>query len=271
MFEWLRRRQVGAPLWQLVIYAFCRGFCVLVLRVVFRARAHRPENVPVEGGLLLAANHQSYLDPPLVGGFVTRHCHFIARSGLFSFRPFAWLISTLNSIPVRGDSGDAGAIKQVIAALEEGHAVVIFPEGARSTDGGMHEFKRGAALLLKRGKCPVVPVAVEGCFDAYPPGGRPRPFRRVAVMYGTPIPHDELLALGTDGALDRLAHEIDAMRRVLRETMRRDSQGRYPAPSAGDQPAKFLGSRPPGLTSPAATPPAPSAPATTPAAPRPPS
>ncbi len=266
MFEWLRRRQIDAPLGRLLVYAFCRWFCVLVLRVLFRAKAHHPERVPIDGGLLLAANHQSYLDPPLVGGFVTRHCHFIARSGLFSFKPFAWLISTLNSIPIRGDAGDAGAIKQVIAALEEGHAVVIFPEGARSTDGGMHEFKRGAALLLKRGKCPVVPVAVEGCFDAYPPGGRPRPWRRVEVMYGTPIPHDELVALGSDGALDRLAHEIDAMRRVLREAMRRESQGRYPAPSAGDQPAKFLG-----LRSGGPTPPGPAAPAAWREDPRPPS
>jgi 1-acyl-sn-glycerol-3-phosphate acyltransferase len=221
-----------------IFYRFWRILAQLVLRVVYRVEVIGLENVPLSGACLIAANHQSFLDPPLVGGFVERELKFVARSGLFRSRPFAWLITNLNAIAIREDSGDIGAIKQVVHELDEGRGVVIYPEGARTENGAMIPFKRGIALLVKRAKCPVLPVAIEGGFDTW----RRRQLlpsiwgKRLAVKYGRAIPHDELMSSGPDEALRRLEREIDVMRLELRSLLRTRTNGRYPAPGAGDQP-----------------------------------
>lgn len=225
---------------QRLFYRFFRGLCRNLMRLMFRAYARHPERVPATGAVLLAANHQAYLDPPLVGGFVRfRECHFLAKAGLFKSSLFGWIITGLNSVPIQestnGGGGDIGAIKEILHRLELGDAVVIFPEGSRTLDGAMHPFKRGVSLLVKKSSCPVVPVAVEGCFDAWPRNGKIRPFgARIAVMYGHPIPHDELMKDGPDAALRRLEREIDAMRLELRNEMRARSGGRYPLKGLGD-------------------------------------
>lgn len=220
-----------------LIYHFCATAAKLFYRVFYRARVLHPENLPMTGPLLIAANHQSFLDPPLIGAFARRRpLSFIARAGLFKFGPFAWLIRSLNSLPIREDSGDTGAIKEVLRRLEAGHAVLIFPEGTRSPDGAMHEFKRGVALLVKRAKCPVVPVAVEGCWDAWPPGGKISLFgKRIALMFGEPIASSELMKDGADAGMARLAAEIDRMRLELRGGLRERSAGECPSPGAGDR------------------------------------
>lgn len=220
-----------------IIYVICRWLSRVVFRGVYRCKVIDKGLVPPSGALLVAANHQSYLDPPLVGGMSDREMHFVARSGLFSFGPFGWLIRRLNSVPLKEDAGDVAAIKEVVRRLEQGNAVVIFPEGSRCEDGAMHGFKRGVALLVKRAKCPVVPVAVEGCFDAWPRGSSPRLLgKRVAVKYGRPIAYEELMRNGPDAALDRLADEIDRMRLELRAMMRKDTDGVYPPRGPGDGP-----------------------------------
>lgn len=222
-----------------LLYTFCRGFCRILFRVWGRVEVIDAGNVPETGSLLIASNHQSYLDPPLVGGGVRRHMHFVARSGLFKYKPFAWLIGSLNSIPLRENEGDAAAIREVLRRLGDGHGVVIFPEGARTTDGAMHEFKRGVIVLVKKARCPVVPAAVEGCWDAYPPGGKPRLFGvRLAVKYGKPIPYDELFADGANSALARLQREVDTMRLELRSRLRAKTHGRWPAAGPGDRPVQ---------------------------------
>ncbi len=246
MFErWRRLRPERGPLWSIFLYDVCRRTCLALFRIFYRARARHPDRVPATGAVLIAANHQSYIDPPLVGGFVTqRQCNFIARAALFRFRPFGWLIRALNSVPIKEQS-DTAAIKEVIRLLQDGHAVVIFPEGGRCDDGAMHEFKRGVALLMKKARCPVVPAAVEGCFDAWSRHRRPRLFgARVAVEYAHPIPHEELLRDGPDAALRRLEREIDAMRLRLRAELREQTGGRCPRPGPGDGPLAVASTAP---------------------------
>lgn len=220
-----------------LVYWFFWFVCLLVLTLVYRLRRFGMERMPRSGAVLVVANHQSHLDPPVVGMLATRRqMHFVARMGLFKFKPFGRLIAALNSVPIREEEGDIAAIREVLARLAQGHAVLIFPEGSRSPDGALHGFKGGAALLLKRSKCPVLPVAVEGAFDAFP---RHRKFprllgQRVAVMAGDPIPHDELLKDGPGAGLERLRREIDAMRLELRSRLRAASNGRVPKPGPGD-------------------------------------
>jgi 1-acyl-sn-glycerol-3-phosphate acyltransferase len=208
----LRAKQPGATLASLLLYECCRRFALLALRLLWGVDARGMEHVPRSGPFLIVANHQSYLDPPAIGGVLTtRNLDFVAKRGLFRLGPFTWLIRGLNSIPVGGDgAGDLGSIKEVLARLQQSRATLIFPEGQRSPDGSMQEFQRGALLLIKRARCPVVPCAIDGPYEIWPRHrAMPTPWRRrIVIRYGHPIGADELLALGNDGAVARLRAEI---------------------------------------------------------------
>ncbi|MGH7244199.1 MAG: lysophospholipid acyltransferase family protein [Phycisphaerales bacterium] len=235
--SFLESRRPGGTLGKMLLYEFMGVFCASIFILFYRVRVRGSANVPKTGPCLIASNHQSFLDPPLIGSFVrNRHLSYVAKIGLFHFKPFAWLISALNSVPINDEAGDAGAIREILKRLAAGHAVLIFPEGSRSPDGGQKAFKRGVALLVKRAKCPVVPVAVEGCFDAWGPAV---PFprligHRVAVTYGKPIAYDELVKDGAQGALDRIAREVNELRLQTRTEMRKASDGSYPPAGPGD-------------------------------------
>lgn len=238
----LRSRNPGRPLWGVLFYECCWSLLWVVLTLFYRLRVVGGERVPRTGPLLVVANHQSFLDPPLVGmGIPGRHLNFIARGGLFSSRLFGGLIRALNAVPIKESGSDTAAIRTALEQLAAGRAVLIFPEGSRTPDGAVHEFKRGAWVLLSRAKCTVVPAAVEGAFDAWPRSGLGKRARllgaRVAVEFGRPMSHAELAALGPERGLALLRETIDAMRRDLRHEMRRATGGAYPAASAGDAPA----------------------------------
>jgi len=218
-----------------LIYRAGWWFFFWFFTVCFRLRRLHMARVPRRGPVILAANHASHLDPPLTGMLMPRRrARFVARESLFRFGPFGWLLRRVGAVPIRREGGDVGAMKAIIAELRAGEAVVVFPEGTRSSDGEMHGFKRGVALLLKRSECPVVPVGIVGSFDAWP---RQRMLPRfwggpMAVAAGEPIPNDELLAVGPDEALDRLRDEIESLRAELRSlpALRRAEPSRRPLP-----------------------------------------
>ena len=182
--------------------------------VIYRRRREGLENVPRTGGVLLVANHQSFFDPPLIGGaLTTRDTDFLARGGLFKFKPFAWLISTLNATPIKQGAGDTGAMKEVIKRLNEHKAVIVFPEGSRSDDGKVQPFERGISVLLKRAKCVVVPVGIAGVYEVWPRHKScPRLFTRpVAIVYGEPIGTEVLLENGADQAIQEIQQRVEAL------------------------------------------------------------
>jgi 1-acyl-sn-glycerol-3-phosphate acyltransferase len=234
-----RARRPGTALLHLVFYEFIRLLTLALLTLIYRLRAYGGRRIPRTGPVLLVANHQSYLDPPCIATSV--HCRqldFLARGGLFKFRPLGFLIRNLNAIPLREDGSDTAAIKASIFRLEQGSAVLIFPEGTRSPDGSMQPFKRGVAVLVKRALCPVVPVAIEGAYESWPRNQRAPSIlsKHIAVAFGHPISHDELMALGPDRSLDRIADEIDTMRLALRRHLRRETADHFPPRGSGDIP-----------------------------------
>jgi 1-acyl-sn-glycerol-3-phosphate acyltransferase len=240
MIARLRRQHPGSPLGRIVFYEFGRALVFLIFIVFYRFRWFGARRVPTDGALLIVANHQSYLDPPIIGAPIRhRQLDYVARAGLYQSRLLSWIMAALNATPIREDQADTQAVKDVLARLEQGRAVVIFPEGSRTQDGRVDAFKRGVAVIVRRSRCPVVPVAIEGAFDAWPrTRGLPRLFGgRFCVMYGMPIEHDDLLRGGADAALDRLRLQIDTMRLQLRARMRAVSAGAYPATAAGDAPS----------------------------------
>jgi 1-acyl-sn-glycerol-3-phosphate acyltransferase len=238
--KWLqtKRRAPGYHPFKVVFWWTWVRFGLLVgTKLLYRIRLHGVEHVPERGPAIYAINHQSHYDPMLLGLLVhDRPFASMARASLFSFRPFGWLISTLNAVPLQRGRGDTRAIRALLAELAAGRTVLVFPEGARTRDGGLGHFHPGVMTLVRRSGAPVVPAAVEGAFDIWPRSRRLPRFRgRLAVRAGPAIPADELTAEGVD-PLDRMRRAIETMRLELRAELRARTGDRYPPAGPGDEP-----------------------------------
>ena len=155
--------------------------------MLFDLKTYGRENVPDKGGVLLVANHQSYLDPVLVSVQLKRPVSFLARATLFENPYFSWVIRSLHAFPVDLGEGDVGAVKELIRQLNAGHVVNIYPEGSRTKDGTIGEIEKGVALIVRKAKAAVVPVVIDGSFRSWPKGRKlfgPAPIR---VIYGEPL------------------------------------------------------------------------------------
>ena len=168
------------------------------------------ENVPA-GACLFASNHQSMLDPPLIGSSLPREISFIARRSLFDNAVFGFVIRACHSIPVDRGEADIGAIRAALAALKAGEGLLIFPEGTRSQDGVIAAPKAGAGLLACKSGVPVVPIRIRGARDVLPRGAHfPVGSARIRVRFGkamTPAEYDP-----GEGRGDR---SLEASRRIL--------------------------------------------------------
>ena len=209
-----RKKHPGSSLINLLFFDFCREMLLLGFFIMYRLKPVGVEHVPVEGGVLIVANHQSFLDPPAIAiGIRHRQADFLARGGLFNFKPFGWLIKNLHAMPIKQGAGDTGAMKATIAKMNAGKMMIVFPEGSRTDDGDIQPFQRGIAVLIKRANCQIVPVGIAGAFDAWPRSRKvPKLFaKRVVVCYGEPIDSGELMAQGTDQAIETLAIKVKAL------------------------------------------------------------
>jgi len=172
------------------------GWCFFrtLYAVYFRWRVYGADEVPASGPLILAANHASFLDPPLVGAGLRRLLIMLARRSLFRFPGFGRLLRLWHAVPIDQESGSAAGLKTILARLRDGHAVLIFPEGGRSSDGRLQPGRAGLGLVVLKSSAPVVPVRIWGTHEAYGRGARfPRP-KRVMIRYGEPLLFDDLRA-----------------------------------------------------------------------------
>ena len=188
----------------------------LTATLAFDLKAFHPERVPVTGGVLMLSNHQSYLDPPLLGTRLNRSMAYLADAELFKFAPFGWLIRTLNAFPIEQGRGDLGAMKQSIRLLQEGWLLNVFPEGSRTPDGNLHPAQKGAALIVRRAGVPVVPVAIHGSYEAWPKTQKfPRP-HPIRILYGEPVnlsnEKPEEITAWIDETLGRMLADLRARR-----------------------------------------------------------
>jgi 1-acyl-sn-glycerol-3-phosphate acyltransferase len=167
----------------------------LFYRFYFGWRVFHPERVPLIGPVILASNHASYLDPPLVGAGLERDINYLARESLFRFPIMGAVLRSWNSVPVDREGGGAAGLRAILDRLKAGGGIILFPEGTRSRDGKLQPARSGIGLTVIKSTAPVIPVRVFGTYEAY---GRhmkfPRPFRRVAVKYGKPMFFAELRA-----------------------------------------------------------------------------
>jgi 1-acyl-sn-glycerol-3-phosphate acyltransferase len=180
------------------VYQFSTRLFKLFLLIWNRLRIRGVENIPDSGGVLVASNHASYLDPPVVGvGYRGRPIHFMARDTLWNSRFGSWWMEKVGCIPVSRGTGDVKALKLTIKALKEGKAVSMFPEGTRTEDGELQEAKGGIGFIIEKSGCMVVPAYIDGTFKAYPKGVKFIKPTKVTITYGSPITQDDFQALGS--------------------------------------------------------------------------
>jgi 1-acyl-sn-glycerol-3-phosphate acyltransferase len=157
--------------------------------IAFRGEVIGLEHLPVRGGFLLAANHASFVDPPLIGCHVERQIAYFARKTLWKRGFASWWLDTVGVIPVDRDGGqDVGAIKRVLRALKEERGLILFPEGTRTPDGRLQPAKPGVGFIACKTQVPVVPVRIFGSFEAFGKGHGLRLGTPVSVVFGRPLP-----------------------------------------------------------------------------------
>jgi 1-acyl-sn-glycerol-3-phosphate acyltransferase len=182
------------------------------------------QNVPRTGGALIVSNHQSFLDPALLGARLPRPMSYMAKSELFENRLLSWLIRSLGAFPVRQGAGDIRAIKETVHRLQEGRILNIFPEGSRTETGEIMPMEPGAALVVRKAGVPIVPAAIIGSYEAWPKGKKI--FRRhpIRIAYGPPLDvkgmkADPIIRL-IDAAIRKLYDDLESGRmndRVAKE------------------------------------------------------
>lgn len=168
-------------------YRVCWCLLRFLFKLFFRWRVYSAERVPKHGPFIIAANHASYLDPPVVGAACPRELCYLARKSLFRFKPFGALLRWCNAVPVERDGFGADGIKAVLEKLKAGWGVLVFPEGTRSLDGQLHPARLGIGMLVVKAGVPVVPVRVFGTYDAFKRGAViPKPCK-ITVKFGQPL------------------------------------------------------------------------------------
>lgn len=170
-------------------------------RTLFGMRIVGRENLVTEGPVLVASNHQSFLDPPLIGNLYRTEMVFLARKTLF-VGYFKWLYPRLNAIPVDQDRPDMTSLKTIIRKLKQGDRVLVFPEGARTLDGSIGEAAPGIGLVAVKSGAVIQPVRISGAREALPRGSGRIRFARITVTVGKPIrltPEEREAASGKTG------------------------------------------------------------------------
>lgn len=193
-----------------IFYGFMKWPTRLVSRVFFWRSVIGREHW-VAGPALVAANHASFLDPPLVGGAAPEQITYLARKDLFGNAVFRTLCYGLDAIPIERNAADFGSIKRILGVLQQGRKVLIFPEGVRTYDGALRRAMPGVGLLVHKARVPVIPAHIYGSFRAWP---RHRAFpipARVAIAFGRPVRFDQhLCARPTRETYQAIADEVMA-------------------------------------------------------------
>jgi 1-acyl-sn-glycerol-3-phosphate acyltransferase len=217
--------------------------CQIVLRLVFlvwlRYRAIGTRHIPESGGGLVIANHQSFLDPLLVGLPLNRPVSYIARDSLFRVPVVGWILRKTYVMPINRDGGSPAIIKETIRRMDAGFLCGVFPEGTRSRDGAVADFKPGFIALVRRGRVPIYPVGIAGANRAFGRGSWFIKPRKVCVVFGEPLAAsvvEELSAKGREAELVSLVRDrvIACQREAEQRLTSNQQRDLSPLPTGGE-------------------------------------
>jgi 1-acyl-sn-glycerol-3-phosphate acyltransferase len=207
--------------WRRCYYRFFWWTARFVLLVVYRVRIYNERYVPMTGGAMLLANHQSHLDPPSIGSVVRRPLNFLARKTLFTW-PLSWHYDMLDAIPLDQEGLGISGIKETLKRMRSGEAAVIFPEGSRSWDGEIQPLMPGFCAIARRCRVPLVPVAIAGAYEAWPRGTSfPKLSGAIHIQFGPPLMPDESARYNDAELLAEIDRRIRACYEQARAKRRR--------------------------------------------------
>jgi 1-acyl-sn-glycerol-3-phosphate acyltransferase len=217
-----------------VWYEFLRVLCRVLGVAVFRIRVFGREHVPESGGVLVVSNHQSHLDPILVGLACDRRLNYVARDTLFRFAPLAWLMMSCDAIPLDREGTGLGGLKESLRRLKDEEMLVIFPEGTRTRDGEVAALKSGFVALARRAKAPLLPVALDGAFESWPRGNLlPQP-AVIHIRFAAPLAAEAMSKMSDEELLSEVSCRIRQSHALVRESRHRAmGSPRPPSKQAG--------------------------------------
>ena len=227
----MRARVAGRSLFKRGFYWFSKTLLKYALTAYVGTRYFNvPDLRKMEGGLLIASNHQSFLDPVLVGMSFSRPISYMARRSLFRIPGLGLFLRLVGVHPIRRGEVDSSALRLILKLLRGGETLLMFPEGTRTPDGELGEFKAGVVSLALRTRVPILPVCVEGAFESWPRSRvLPRP-SRVVIAYGELIvPGDEK----PEQLNERIRKEVGKLQADLRRALGRP-QGRLLDVASGE-------------------------------------
>src|SRR5262245_20802218 len=224
---WSRLDIMQRTLVQRLGYDTLRVLARLVSVMFFRLRVAGREHWPAEGGGLVCSNHQSHLDPPLVGLTCDRRMNYLARDSLFRVPGLAQLIHFLDAIPIDREGGGLAGLKETLKRLKASELVLIFPEGTRTHDGEVAPLKPGFIAVARRSGVPLIPVGLDGAYQAWPRNARfPRFFGRIAVVIGPALTAEQIAGHSDDDLLAELEQRMLMCHTQARELRHMPTDGR---------------------------------------------
>ena len=170
-----------------LLYGWLRCISRPILDVLGHIEFHGSENVPKQGGVVLVSNHLSYVDPVMIAAATTRELHFFGAEEFFRIPGFGWLLEKLNGFPVNRGTPDRQALKEALSRLRAGEALLIFPEGTRSTDRTLGKMHNGASFIIHHTGVPTIPVFLKGAERFMPRGSKFIHPTKLSVTFGSPI------------------------------------------------------------------------------------
>ena len=176
---------IKSKLW---FYRLTQFVLFRLYRIFFDLKVYGVGNVPEDSrAVIFAPNHASHLDPPIVGVVLRAPTHYFAKEYLFKVFGLGTMLRWLGVLPIKSESDDFQSIRQILRALKRGKRLVIFPEGTRSPDGQLHEAEGGTGFLALKSKAYVVPVYIQGTFEAFPRTAKWFRCKPVRVYFGKPF------------------------------------------------------------------------------------
>lgn len=228
-------RGQGTSWYQPFIYALgwtCGWLLMHLLYPLFSFQRTGTKTFPRTGGVLVVSNHQSYLDPMIVGITAPREIHYMARETLFLGGLKQTILENVNAFPVKRGRGDKQTIRHCVERLKAGHVVNIFAEGTRTEDGTLQPLHRSFALIVSMAQVPVVPCVIDGSFEAWPKGQKFPHWHSLRIRYGPTIPYEVLKDLSGEEMAQLLRVRMLELQEALQSPHAPRSRARFEAESA---------------------------------------
>jgi 1-acyl-sn-glycerol-3-phosphate acyltransferase len=208
-----------------LFYRLVKNTSKTIFNVLYRRKVYGIEHY-YNKGAILAPNHTSFLDPPIVSVSWPNEVHFLATDYLFKIPIFGLIITALNSHPINRGVRDLSSIKKICSMLEKGYKVIIFPEGGRSKDGKMAPLKSGIAFIAIKSNTTIIPTYIHGTYEIWPSGKKiPKLWGKTAVVFGSPIHVSDFKVDDKKELQNQILERLDKSIRGLKEWYEKGAEG----------------------------------------------